>query len=298
MKKTPTAALQFFREHYPGRVHTHGQIRQVLEDYRDAAGRRVSARRFLDALRDSGVAEVEIQPENVSGSKAYKPFVRYVRPDATAFDVASSLKVGGYISHGAAAVLHGLRESSDAVYWNKEQSPKPGTGAHLTQRGIDRAFSSFPRRSKYVFLFAGQRIVLLNGKNTGNYQVIEHASGVPVTALERTLFDIAVRPAYAGGPEAVLNAYRVAAPRINLGRLLRIIQHVGHVYPYHQAIGFYLSAAGFEASQLTSFRALGLKLRFYLANKMQNPAFDEEWKVHIPRTLMRERAIRDVPRKR
>jgi hypothetical protein len=289
VKKTPTAALQFFKEHYPGRVYTRQQIRQALEDYRDAAGRGVRPNRFLDALSDSGVSEVEIQPENAGGAKAYRSFVRYVQPDATVFDVANSLKAGGYLSHGAAAVLHGLSESSDAIYWNKEQSAKPDVAGHLTQRGIDRAFSSFPRKSKYIFLFAGQRIVLLNGKNTRNYEVVEHASGVPVTALERTLFDIAVRPAYAGGPEAVRDAYRVAVPRINLAKLLRIIRHVGHVYPYHQAIGFYLSAAGFEASRLTSFRALGSKFRFYLGNKMQNPAFDEQWKVYIPRTWAREK---------
>jgi hypothetical protein len=70
------------------------------------------------------------------------------------------------------------------------------------------------------------------------------------------------------------------------------------VYPYHQAIGFYLSAAGFEAGRLISFRDLGLKLRFYLANKMKNPAFDEQWKVYIPKTLVREKAARDVTRRK
>lgn len=280
-KKTPTAALQFFRQHYPGRVHTPQQIGQAVKEYRDAAGRGVNQHRFLDALLEGGVTQVEIRPV----SNAYKSFWRYAHSEATAFDVASSLRAGGYLSHGSAVFLHGLRNTSTAIYWNKEQSPKPDTKGQLTQRGIDRAFSSNPRTSKYVFLYANQRIVLLNGKNTGNYEVTTHPSGLPVTSLERTLFDIAVRPNYAEGPEAVLDAYRIARPKIKLQKLLRIIRHVDHVYPYNQAIGFYLSRVGFEANDLTPFRDMGLKFRFYLANKMQDPAFDKEWKIYIPQTL-------------
>jgi len=55
---------------------------------------------------------------------------------------------------------------------------------------------------------------MIAGKNTNRLGVEEIAGPasetIPVTNLERTLIDIVVRPAYAGGTSQLLKAYRTA----------------------------------------------------------------------------------------
>jgi predicted transcriptional regulator of viral defense system len=103
--------------------------------------------------------------------------------------------------------IHGLNDQiPKRFYLNKEQSPKPRSGG-LTQAGIKRAFAGTQRESRLIYRFDDSEVALLSGKNTGNLEAIEMDYGgtrLRVTSLERTLIDIAVRPAYAGGPLQVL----------------------------------------------------------------------------------------------
>ena len=74
-----------------------------------------------------------------------------------------------------------------------------------------------------------------------------------VTDLERTLIDITVRPNYAGGAKAVLSAYRQARGRISVDKLLTFLKRFDYVYPYHQAIGFYLEKSSYPQSDWAPF---------------------------------------------
>ena len=60
------------------------------------------------------------------------------------------------------------------------------------------------------------------------------------TNLERTLIDAAVRPVYAGGVFEVRKAYQLAKEKVSVNRLAALLQKLNYIYPYHQAIGFYL----------------------------------------------------------
>lgn len=239
---------------------------------------------FMQFLIDSG----KLQHASIeSDSGLYDSFPRYLWEGCTPLEVASTLKGGAYLSHGTAAFLHGLTEQVPKTFYvNKEQSPKPQPKGELHQANIARAFKGKQRVSKYIFTYEASRFVLLSGKNTKNYGVleVEGPSGEPllITDVERTLVDIAVRPVYGGGVEEVLHIYRAARDSVSVGKILAALRAVGHFYPYHQAIGFYMERAGYKSSQLNRLKALGCELDFYLSHGMVNPEFDESWRVHFP----------------
>jgi hypothetical protein len=159
----------------------------------------------------------------------------------------------------------------------------------LTQAGLNRAFSGKQRQSNFIVTHNRTRIMLLSGKNTGELGVKEitgiRGEPLKITNVERTLIDIAVRPGYAGGAKSVLVSYERAIQKISIDRLAAMIEELDYIYPYHQAIGFYLPRAGLDLKLLTSLRELGLEYDFFLEHGMKKTQFDSHWRIHYPDDL-------------
>lgn len=243
----------------------------------------VSATRFIDFLGSHGLTRVRFAPPEHTGTAV----TRYVWGPVSIFSLGLSLRAGAYLSHGTAVFLHGLTDQiPKTVCVNKEQSVKPPPSLPLTQEGLNRAFANSQRASTYVFGWEGNRFVLLSGKNTNRLEVSELAGPagerLDVTKLERTLIDITVRPAYAGGVFEVAKAFRAAKDRISINTLVATLKQLGYVYPYHQAIGFYLERAGIDPAKLEKLKQLGLNFDFFLSHKMGPTAYSPEWRLHFP----------------
>jgi hypothetical protein len=134
----------------------------------------------------------------------------------------------------------------------------------------------------------GFRIRILNGKHTGRLGVVEiepedRGSELEVTNLERTLIDCVVRPAYAGGVSEVLAAFEASKGRLSVNSLCAMLRKLDYVYPYHQAIGFYLERAGFEESVLRLLDRFPIEFDFYLAHGMKNREFVPRWRLYVPK---------------
>jgi hypothetical protein len=87
---------------------------------------------------------------------------------------------------------------------------------------------------------------------------------------------------YAGGVFQVLEAFRNARDRISVNTLLATLKKLDFVYPFHQAIGFYMERADYRRSQLQKLRNIGISHDFYLTYKMQDPQYDAAWRLYVP----------------
>ena len=214
---------------------------------------------------------------------------RFTWGNVPALSLALSVENNSYLTHYTAMFLHNLTEQfPKTVYVNFEQSEKARGNATLSQSNIDRAFSGAARISGNSAIFEDYKICVVNGQFTGKLGVVEIVSDaeerLQVTDMERTLIDIAVRPFYAGGVYEVLNAYRKAAGSVSVNRLASRLRKLNYIYPYHQAIGFYLQRAGvYKESQIELLKQFDLQYDFYLTHQMKETEYSKEWRLYYPR---------------
>jgi hypothetical protein len=238
--------------------------------------------RFM--LKSSKLREITLE------SVDYGSQTRYVWRRPSAHAVALSIKSKSYLSHHTAVFLQGLSDQpSERIYVNHEQSPKP-RGEGLSQESLNRAFANKQRESRLTYSYNKSRIVVLNGMFTDRLGVEEkrlpNGDVLDVTNLERTLVDITVRPSYAGGVNAVLDAFQKAKSQLSIDRFLSILKRLDYVYPYHQAIGFYLEKAGYSQSDWTRFMELGNSFKFYLTHGLRaDKKYDATWSLYYPSDL-------------
>lgn len=301
MKKQERAerqkAMSAFFKASGKKVFLFKELLEILNLHRDEWGLPSSfhGAKLLSYLKEQGGLEaLEIKPEprpdRGSVVLSQETFTRYAWGEVSAYAVAQTLRTEAYLSHASAVFLHGLTEQiPKVIYVNKEQSPKPAPEGSLTQESIARAFKNAPRLSNYSFSYDDYRIILLSGKSTNRLEVSElpgpQGEMLEVTKLERTLIDIAVRPMYAGGVFEVLAAYRAAKERVSFNTLLATLRRLNYVYPYHQAIGFYMERAGYEEIKLKRLKELGLHWDFYLTNQIVSPQYSSAWRIHYPEGL-------------
>ncbi len=244
----------------------------------------VKRKEFIGFLiSEMGLRAIEMKSER------YGSTIRYVWGEYSPYAMALTLRPRSYLSHGTAVLLHGLNDqASKTIYVNQEQSKKPASGT-LSQERLNLAFSRRQRTSSYVFSLEGRRVVLLSGKHTVQLGVVAHSGllgeRLPVTGIARTLIDIVVRPAYAGGIQQVLEAYRGAEELVDTAELVRTLRQLNYLYPYHQAVGFLLERAGYPEKEWVELKRLGTEFDFYLVHGMKSPQYDSGWRLFYPQGM-------------
>ncbi len=270
------------------RVFGTQDLNSLVQEHREAWGvlASVSSRSFIEFMeRDLGLKEFTLK-----GPTHQQEFLRYLWRKPNALEVAASLRSTAYLCHSSAVFVHGLTdEMPEVLYVNYVQSSKPRPTGELSQAGVDRAFRGKQRGSTFAFKYATHKIIQLSGKQTGSFEVedlaISKKTKARVTGIERTLIDITVRPTYAGGVHQVLEAYRRAKGKISVQKLIKVLRHLDYVYPYHQAIGFYLDRAGYQSDLTALLKSLGMEIDFYLAHNMRDKELDSTWRLYHPKGM-------------
>ena len=276
--------VEFF-DQLPQRIYRRADLSQVL-----AAGRqgwRLTERETVNTFTDFLVKHTKLRRAVFKFPSRTER--RYTWGDVPFYELVGSVKPGAYFSHYTAMYFHELtRQVPKTVYLNFEQSPKPAFWGSLTQEQIDASCRRRPRTTSNKARFRGYNIFLLSGKHTGQLGVIDATgpedSKVRVTSIERTLIDIVVRPNYAGGVFEVLQAYRLAQERVSVNRLAAFLKKLDYLYPYHQAIGFYLDRAGtYKPSQIELLRKPAFEVDFFLCHGMEDTEYSREWRLYFPK---------------
>jgi len=276
--------IRLFQE-LPSRVHKHSDIRQILSDNRDFW--RLAISTTVDAFISFLLDETKLR--KVSLDFPYRREIRYTWGDVSTYELALSLRPNCYFTHYTAVYLHELTDQvPKTIYLNHEQPPKRYRDSDLDQTRIDSAFRRTVRASKNVATYYGQRICLLNGMHTGGTGVMEMQGGlgetIRATNVERTLIDITVRPVYTGGVFEVLQAYRLAKDKVQINKLVATLVKLNYIYPYHQAIGFYLEKAGVYKQELIDLvRRFEKNFDFYLAHGMKDVEYSKGWRLFYPK---------------
>lgn len=269
------------------RLLTAHDLHSILDGQRHTwqLARSTTPRRFIAFLLEANILR------EVRLAFPHRTRTLYTVGAASPYAVAMRCAPEGYFTHYTAMLLHDLTDQVPrTVYINMEQPPKRVRPAPPTQAGVDSAFRRPPRVSRNVADYGEYRICVLNGMCTRRLAV-EQAEGpdsgvLPVTSIERTLIDITVRPFYAGGVFEVLRAFKLARSKVDLPKLAALLRKLSYVYPYHQAIGFYLERAGvYGESDVRLFEQFGSGCDFYLTHAMSASAYNSRWKLHVPKGL-------------
>lgn len=236
---------------------------------------------LVHGLVKAGILETAVLPF------PYRRETRYLIGQVDLLDLVQSLASDGYFTHFTALALNNLTEQTPkTIYFNVEQRASGGEG-QLTQEALNRAFKAEPRMSSNVVEYKGTRIVRVSGRNTGRLGIVEvarpDAAALRVTDIERTLIDATVRPAYSGGIAVVARAFEIAKPRVSVGRLVAYLRELHYVYPYHQAIGFYMERAGYGEPLLNLLEQFPIQHDFYLQHAMRSPSLNERWRLFVPK---------------
>ncbi len=247
----------------------------------------ISTDKFIELLRETAhLKEIDLFSPNYD-----KTLSRYTwGANPSGYQVALSIKPNSYLSHYTAMFLQNLTQQiPTTIYLNTEQSKKPSRPMTLEQSRINLAFKGKGRVSQYVFNYDKWKICCISGKNTSNLGVeelqVSETEKVPVTNIERTLIDIAVRPIYAGGIYEVLNAFKEAKGKFSVNKLLVMLKKIDYVYPYHQVIGFYMERAGYKETQLHLVRKIEMKYDYYLDYGMKETGYSKEWRLYFPKNF-------------
>ena len=270
------------------RIFLKKDIYQILAENHRSWGLRktMSVDTFIDGLTKIKLKEVKLTSPNYDNT-----YTRFIwGKNIRIYQLGLSLRPQSYLTHHTAMHILGLTDQTPTtIYVNTEQSIKYDREGELEQGRIATAFKRKPRVSKYIFTYKHWNICCLSGINTKKLGVEEikvFTDGeLPVTNIERTLIDITVRPIYSGGCHEVLKAYKRAKDKVSIDSMIAMLKKIKYIYPYHQAIGFYMQAAGFSDSSLKPLRKIRMEYDFYLDYDMKKTKYSKEWRIYYPKNL-------------
>ena len=269
-------------------AYTTNDIQKIFESQREQwkIAQYRNYKHFITFLNNNRILILDTQNHEFLNSE--KQILR--KKSCTPFDVGLTVKKDGYLCNYSAMQVHQLTLQIPKAVYISEDKYEPyyeNSNIELEQESVDKAFAKPQRVSKesYKSEYDGFRYVYLQKKHNSINIGITTMNGLAVTDLERTLIDIAVRPAYSGGAFQILEAFNKAKGKLNLDKLDSYLQKLNYIYPYHQLLGFYLDLAGFPEEKLKLFLDKKSHINFYQTYNLTNKKLNQKWGIFYPTGL-------------
>jgi len=159
-------------------------------------------------------------------------------------------------------------------------------GGHLVFKGgtsLSKVFGIIQRFSENIDLSVDPEWLGFRGAARPDPAGSRSKFNKQIKKLEDTCITVVVRPSYSGGISGVLDAFQKSKHLASVETISQMLNELEYVYPYHQAIGFYLDACGYDGA--TVLRKFGLNYKFYLGHQIRDPVLNEKWRVVFPKSL-------------
>ncbi len=267
---------------FPYRVINQKEIIELLHSVKRVYGftnyRLVD---FVEYIKEiCKVVEVNSMNENMS------VIPLYIKANADIYDMAAASSRSSYFSFYTAIMIHGLTlQLPKHIYMTNERNNYIAYNNTLRQEAIDVAFKKKPRQTANIRTIQNYKLHLINGQSNNRLGVVSFRDRYSVTDVERTIIDSVSRPFYAGGVTQVLEAFSKAKNVMDIDKLVFYYNQMHFIYPYYQAIGFYLDKAGYDSYALAPFLKMKQVHKFYLTYNMRFTEFDPRWSLFYPRGL-------------
>ncbi len=268
-----------FREIYPYPVLSDLELNELINSINGIYGlKSFSKKTILSFL----IKAKYLEDIKLKGFEIFK----FTNSNVDSFDIAHRFFRKTHFSFFTALFINGLTlQIPKNIYLNYEKPVLYPTNNNLAQTRIDSAFSKSPKISNNITELPQFNVLYLQSRNYNNIGIVPFREFYKVTNLERTLIDITVRPFYSGGVVEVLNAYENAKDILDVSKLYEYYRSMNFIYPYHQAIGFYLQKAGYKENKYRLFKELDFKFKFYLTYNMLHKDYSNEWNLYYPKGL-------------
>ncbi|WP_075344110.1 type IV toxin-antitoxin system AbiEi family antitoxin domain-containing protein [Tenacibaculum agarivorans] len=273
-----------FFEASPMYAFTLNDLREIFvtnrELWRIAAYRNIKS--FIDFIEDNKILILQVLQDSEGSEKKI-----WSKENANNFDTGLTIKKEGYLSNYSAMQVHQLTlQIPKTIYvsYDMYKMPSYAKPKTLEQEAVDRAFKKKQRTSNDIYISKANnfKYSFLQKKHESVHVGIIKIDRYAVTDLERTLIDIAVRPAYSGGVFEVLEAFRNAKDKIDPKKLDRYLDKLDYIYPFHQLIGFYMDRAGYSKAAIVPFQNKVSTILFYLTYDLSTTKLDTTWNMYYP----------------
>ena len=282
-----------------------GQLQRPLrlKELRKAAERLMKGTRyqyansFIQALKDEGILRMHtLQPKNPT-RKTMHVYSSAQLNEIDSYDLAAAMLPGGYFCNLSAVYYHGLiSQVPNTVYWCQETSaPRKGRSKQqVTDARVRSAFIKPRHHTSFVVKQRDHDIVIIErtrGTDHGVVAVRRQQSPCPVgsrvATLERALIDAVVSPHYNGGITSLCEYFGAAKGKLKTQKLLEIYRKLEFVYPYAQAIAFFMDHAGMQDHAEEVRRVYPPRQRFYVDHGAKSTwIYDERWMISYPKGLV------------
>ncbi len=290
-KESFEAAFDIIKDYFFNdnlKAYTTFDISNIFENHREnwkIAGYR-NSNHFINFLEKSNILKmIKLKHQTTSSIKKI-----LIEPNANYFNIGLTIKKDGYLSNYTAMQIHNLTlQIPKSIYVShpkvESRNSLKNNNINISQDSIDKAFTKPQRITSEVYKseIDNYRLLFIQKGYTENNIGIINNNGIRYTDLERTLIDIAIRPAYSGGVFEVLEAFINAREHIDINKLNNYLSELNYIYPFHQLLGFYMDKANYDSKKISILFNQVSKYKFYLTYNMSNKEYDEKWKIYYPK---------------